>query len=150
MKIIIDTDKKEIILIGLVTLNEINTFIKERNLEDYSISVTDTSTHWYRGRQIDPVTPPINPLDPPYNITCTGGPITVTPGSTSATVSHIDQILDAPKVDGFMDEAIKVGYRLIDPNKYRAEHYWEQIDKAALDRLQKSTIHENDPLDGIQ
>jgi len=101
MKIIIDTDKKELILIGFVTLDEINAFCKDRNLEGYSISSTDSSTHWYRGWQP-------SPLDPPYKITCTGGPITVIPGSTCATVSHVDQIVDAPKVDGFEDEAINL------------------------------------------
>ena len=76
MKIIIDTDKKELILIGLVTLDEINAFCKDHNLMGYSTSSTDTSTHRYRGWQP-------SPLDPPYKITC-----------TDPTVSHIDQKID--------------------------------------------------------
>ena len=92
MKIIIDTDKKELVLIGLVTLDEINAFCRDHNLMGYSISSTDTSTHWYRGWQP-------SPLDPPYKITC-----------TDPTVSHVDQIFDAPKVGGFEDEVIKSGY----------------------------------------
>jgi hypothetical protein len=69
MKVIIDTDKKEVVLIGLATLDEINAFIKERNLEDYSISGTDTSTHWYREWRIGDHREPV--FDPPYEITCT-------------------------------------------------------------------------------
>ena len=88
MKIIIDTDKKELVLIGLVTLDEINAFCKDHNLIGYSISSTDTSTHWYRGWQP-------SPLDPPYKITST---------SSEITVNH-DQVTD-------------FGYRFIDPKNY--------------------------------
>jgi len=139
MKIIIDTDKKELVLIGLVTLDEINTFCRDHNLMGYSISSTDTSTHWYRGWHP-------SPLDPPYKITSTGGPITVIPGSTCATVSHIDQTLDIPDAD----ETIKFGYQQIDPNKYKPGDYWEKIDGITLARFLKSTIRENDPPDAFQ
>ncbi len=106
MKAIIDTDRKEIVLIGSATIDEINTFIKERSLEGYSISGTDTSTHWYRGWQ-DHIEPS-NPMAPPYKITCTGDRLVKPDPATS----HIYQ--------DFGDEAIKFGYQFINPNKYDA------------------------------
>ena len=122
MKIIIDTDRKEIVLIGLATIDEINAFIKDRNLEDYSISGTDISTHWYRGWQINH---PTDPLAPPYKITSTSGPV---------TVNH--------------DQNTDFRCRFIDPNKYTAGRIPDLISRTEI-RVDQNTGPMTPP-DGFQ
>ncbi len=104
MKIIIDTDKKELGAEDVVTMGQLYEFLEKHGLLDYGLMGVKSD-----GPSVFPVKFAPNPLDPPWRITC-----------TDPTVSHVDQILDAPKVGGFEDEAIKFGYQRIDPNKYKA------------------------------
>jgi hypothetical protein len=111
MKIIIDTDKKQLGAEDVVTMGQLYEFLEKHGLMDYGLmAVKPDSPSVFPVKFI----PADDPLAPPYKITCTGDPIPVNPGGTCAAVSHIDQ--------DFEFEAIKFGYQQIDPNKYRDEY----------------------------
>lgn len=122
MKIIIDTDKKELGAEDVINMGHLYEFLKEHGLLDYGLMGVKRDFP-----SVFPVkfVPSDDPLAPPYKITCTGGPVTIIPGSTSATVSHIDQTLDIPNAD----EAIKFGYQRIDPNKHN-DSIWRYSTKS--------------------
>ena len=72
MKILINTDEKTLKLEGSVKFEELQKFIEDNNLKDYSIlpdTITVTEKEYY------PYYPHIyreipNPYSPPYEITC--------------------------------------------------------------------------------
>jgi len=88
MKVIIDTDKKELGAEDAVTMGQLYEFVEKHGFMDYSLMGVESSKP-----SVFPVKfiPADDPLAPPYKITCTGGPITVIPGSTCGTVFDIGQ-----------------------------------------------------------
>jgi len=91
MKIIIDTDKKELGAEDVINMGQLYEFLKEHGLLDYGLMGVKSDSP-----SVFPVKFAPNPLDPPHKITSTGGPI---------TVNH--------------DQKSDFGYQFIDPNKYQ-------------------------------
>lgn len=131
MKIIIDTDKKELGAEDVITMGQLHEFLEKHGLLDYGLMGVKPD-----GPSIFPVKFAPNPLGPPWRITSTGGPITVIPGSTSATVSHIDQDLK--------DTEIEFGCQRIDSNKHHTPYIYRNDPRlAGVEELKKL-------VDGIQ
>lgn len=65
MKLTIDTVNKTIIVLERIKLEDLISYIKEHEMEDWSIEPEDYA-HTYI-----PYVQPVSPYEPPYYVTCT-------------------------------------------------------------------------------